>query len=130
MMRSILRPPALSAALFLALIAAPILPGRAVAGSVGEEAARVVATENTALDAAAGARLAELTQSMRPRSRLSDDDAIVVASRDVDADTVSALSPLPKPAPRAGIALTRQATATTAAPAHLAMADLDAMPST
>ncbi len=118
-MASLLRPPAMSAALFLALISAPILPGVAVAGSAGEEAARVVGTENSALDAAAGDRLAELTQSMRPRSRVSDADAIVVASRDVYSDTATALAGLTTPAPAA-----RQA----AAPVHLDMGAIDAMP--
>jgi spore germination cell wall hydrolase CwlJ-like protein len=129
-MQSILRPPALSAALFVALISAPFVTGPAVAGSVGEEAARVVATENTALDATAGERLAELAQAMRPKSRVSDAGEIVVASRDVDADTLAGLTGATAPATRPGVALARQAAATPAAPAHLVMADLDALPGT
>jgi len=129
-MRVFLRPPALSAALFLALFAAPILSGTASAGSVGEQAALVVATENTALDAAAGIRLAELTRQMRPQSHVSEQDAIVVASRDVDSDTVSALADIAAPASRPAALLTPQAATTVAPPAHLAMSDVDAMAGT
>jgi spore germination cell wall hydrolase CwlJ-like protein len=125
-----LRPPALSAALFVALVSAPILSGPAAAGSVGEEAALVVATENTALDATAGARFAEIAGAMRPKSRVSDAGEIVVASRDIDADTLPALDGDAAPTPRPGVALARQAAATPAAPAHMVMADLDALPGT
>ncbi|HVL20143.1 MAG TPA: cell wall hydrolase, partial [Amaricoccus sp.] len=73
-----------------------------------------------------------LTQSMRPKSRVSDEGSIVVASRDVDADTVPGLTGIAKPdVQKPGVtALTRQAATTPAAPAHLAMADLDALPGT
>lgn len=113
-MIQVLRPSALPAALVLALFSAPIFAAPTAAGPVGEQTARVVGTEHVALDAAAGDRLAELTKAMRPVPRDADRDAdnIVVASRGVDADTVSALTATAKPV----------------TPARLDLGAIDAMP--
>ena len=111
------RLPASPAALVLALISALFLAGTASADAVGEQAARVVGTEHSALDAVAGERLAELTQAMRPVAREpATAGSVVVASRGVDPDTIASLTAAlvapPKPA----------------APTRLDMGAIDAMP--
>ncbi len=79
-------PAALSLALSAALFAAPLW-----AGTASAEAARALSREQAALDSAS-ARLTELTEAVRPRAR---GEEVVVASRDVDADTVEALAKAP-----------------------------------
>ena len=111
------RPPASPAALVLALISALFLAGTASADAVGEQAARVVGTEHSALDAVAGERLAELTQAMRPVAREpATARSVVVASRGVGPDTIASLT-------AALVAPSKPA-----APARLDMGAIDAMP--
>ncbi len=75
---------AFSAALISALCAA--LP---VTAETGAEVSRLIGQEQSALDGAA-ARVSELGAAIRPRAR--DDDAVTVASRSVDPDTVKAIA--------------------------------------
>ena len=77
---------AFSAALFSALSAHLAVPA---AAETGAAVARVIGQEQTALGGAA-ARVTALHQAMRPRAR--SEEAVTVASRSVDPDTVGSLA--------------------------------------
>lgn len=112
---------AVPVALSLALVGS--LGAPACAGTVGEAAARAMSPEQAALEAAAGARVTALSQSMRPVARAAAAaDAIVVASRDIDPGTTADLLA----GRRSGAAA--PAAAAAGGPARLDLATLDAMP--
>ncbi len=109
--RPLALPAALLSALFATLVAA--MPGNA--GAIGDAASLAMSPEQAALDSTAGARVLALSKSMRPVARAADE--IVVASRDADPQTTSALARMATPD-----------TARVVAPAKLDFATLDALP--